>query len=124
VPRIYHNSIYTALRLKPGLRGKKSKTNGHVISYEARRQPIKTMALSELHRGQIQIHRHVKSLKGEIRREIIKLAFLLYRLFIITNFVLWIPKRQVPGRICRTCLPAVQSSTTINFALFYTLPVL
>jgi hypothetical protein len=37
--------------MNPGLRGKKSETNANVISYEARRQPIKTMAVSELHRG-------------------------------------------------------------------------
>jgi len=49
------------------------------------------MAVSELHRGQIQIHRHIESLKDEIRIELIKLTFLLYRLFSITNFVLWIP---------------------------------
>jgi len=90
---IYHNSKYTASRLNPGHRGKKSEINGHVISYEARRQPIKTMAVSELHMGQIQIHRHIESLKNEIRIELIKLTFLLYRLFNITNFVLWIPKR-------------------------------
>jgi len=47
---IYHNSIYTASRLNSDLRGKKSETNGHIISYEARRQPIQKMAVSELHR--------------------------------------------------------------------------
>lgn len=90
---IYHNSTHTASRLNPDLRGKKSEANGHIISYEATRQTTKTMAVSELHRGQIQIHCHIESLKDEIRIEFIKLTFLLYKLFNITNFVLWIPKR-------------------------------
>lgn len=90
---IYHNSIYTVSRMNTDLRRKKSETNGHIISYEARRQPIKEMAVSELHRGQIQIHCHIESLKDGILIELVKLSFLLYRLFNITNFVLWIPKR-------------------------------
>lgn len=51
------------------------------------------MTVSELRRVQIQIHCHIESPKDEIRIELIKLTFLLYRLFNITNFVLRIPKR-------------------------------
>jgi len=72
---IYHNSIYTASRLNPDLRGKKSETNCYVTSYEARRQHIKIVAVSELHRVQIQIYRHIESLQDEIRIELIKTYF-------------------------------------------------